>query len=170
MRFLRGRAISSACVCYNLCRGDGDLRMGGIRASVSYATPPYSEDVVCVFVEFTGTASSPLANLVVPLFLIAPPYSSNRRGDFFFLPIHHHVIIACLPSADVALICPCGCLAIFFRRFHTGPLCLPRPAVPHPSHPYPLTLPMMSSPHRLAHRLALRALIAPRPASQHAGR
>lgn len=33
--FLRGRVLPSAFVCYNVCRGDGDLRMGGIRASVS---------------------------------------------------------------------------------------------------------------------------------------
>lgn len=32
--FLRGRVIFLPCLCYNLCRGDGDLRMGGIRASV----------------------------------------------------------------------------------------------------------------------------------------
>lgn len=32
--FLRGRVLFLPCVCYNVCRGDGDLRMGGIRASV----------------------------------------------------------------------------------------------------------------------------------------
>lgn len=26
--FLRGRVLFSACLCYNLCRGDGDLRIG----------------------------------------------------------------------------------------------------------------------------------------------
>lgn len=45
--FLRDRVLFLPCVCYNLCRGDGDLRMGGIRASVSYATPPYAGGVVC---------------------------------------------------------------------------------------------------------------------------
>ena len=33
--FLRGRVPFLPCLCYNVCRGDWDLRMGGIRASVS---------------------------------------------------------------------------------------------------------------------------------------
>lgn len=39
--------FSRRVLCYTVCRGDGDLRMGGIRASVSYATPPYAGGVVC---------------------------------------------------------------------------------------------------------------------------
>lgn len=45
--FLRGRVIFLLCLCYNVCCGDGDLRMGGIRASVSYASPPLG-GVVCL--------------------------------------------------------------------------------------------------------------------------
>ena len=93
----------------------------GIRASVSYASPPYSGRRV--FVAFIDTASPALANLVVPLFLIAPPYQSSRWGDFF-LPPHHHVmpVPACLPRRRMSLSSArAGVLRSFFRRFHMGP-------------------------------------------------
>lgn len=51
-----------------------------------------------------------------------------------------------------------------------APCLLARPAVPHPSHPYPLCYTVMPSPHRPAHRLAIRLLIVPRPVPRHARR
>lgn len=53
----------------------------GIRASASYASPPYS-GASCVFC-FYRRGVPTLANLVVPLFLIASLCSMSKRGDFF---------------------------------------------------------------------------------------
>lgn len=98
-----------------------------------------------------------------------PACSMSRRGDFF-LPTHQsHNYCLLVPSADVILICPCGRLA-FFVGFIWDRLpcaCLPAPPCLIRLAPLPGTLPMMSSSHRLAHRLALRALIAPRPVIRH---
>lgn len=55
----------------------------GIRASVSYATPPYSgASCVCCFLSSRRPPLLPI--LVVPLFFNRPACSTSRRGDFFF--------------------------------------------------------------------------------------
>lgn len=59
-----------------------------------------------------------------------PAFLPDRRGDFFLLT-HHHVIIACLPSADVAII---SCGAVFWR-FYMRPFAYPFRCA-SPSHPY----------------------------------
>ena len=65
------------------------------------------------------TASPALANLVVPLFLIAPPFYTIGGAISFCLPIIMSSLL--VPSADVVLICPHGRSCGFFWRFHTGP-------------------------------------------------
>lgn len=115
--------IFSACVCYNVCRGDGDLRMGGIRASVSYASPPYA-GASCVFCFYRHGAPA-LANLVVPLFL--SPRPTNRVGGaiFFAYSSITQSLPACLvggchPHLPVRM--PCGFLEVSY-----GTVCLPVP-------------------------------------------
>ena len=93
-----------------------------------------------------------------------PAFLYDRRGDFF-LPTHHHVIIACLPSG----------MSLSSRavRFFVGFIwdrLLTRPAVPHPpfilsgSATYDVIVPIASligSPC---------VLIVLRPVIRHAGR
>lgn len=96
-----------------------------------------------------------------------PAYSSNRRGDFF-LPTHHHVIIACLPfPADVALIYPCGCLAFFGGFIWILNRLLARPAVPHPF-PMPAMSSFQSS--RSSSRPTGSHRLSPRSSTRRAGR
>lgn len=135
--FLRGRVLLSSCLCYNVCRGDGDLRMGGIRASVSYATPPYAGGVVRLLL-LIFTASPLLLYPRRSSLLNRPAFLYDRRGDFFFCLLINYTIIACLPSpADVALIYPCGRLAFFGGSIWILDRLLTRPAVP--SSVFPLT-------------------------------
>ena len=123
--FLRGRVLLSSCLCYNVCRGDGDLRMGGIRASVSYATPPYAGGVVRLLL-LIFTASPLLLYPRRSSLLNRPAFLYDRRGDFF-LPtyqLHNHCLLAF----------PCGCrshlpvrASCVFWGFHMdiGPLAYP---------------------------------------------
>lgn len=130
----------------------------GIRASVSYASPPYSGRRV--FVAFIDTASPALANLVVPLFLIAPPYQSSRWGDFF-LPPHHHVmpVPACLPRRRMSLSSArAGVLRSFFFVGFIWDRLLARSAVSHPPCPYTARL------------LVMPSFQSPRPSTRRAGR
>lgn len=171
--FLRGRVLLSSCLCYNVCRGDGDLRMGGIRASVSYATPPYAGGVVRLLL-LIFTASPLLPILVVPLFLIAPPfYTIGGAISFCLLIITIYPPRACLSRlgfADRYGCCcvmpssyPCGCLAVFCG-FHTGPLACPsrRASSVLPLHGTPLVMssfksPRSSSRSTASHRLSPRS-------------
>ena len=99
--FLRGLVLFLACVCYNVCRGDGDLRMGGIRASVSYATPPYWGRRVFLLLSTRRPRSCSI--LVVPLFLIAPPfYTIGGAISFCLLIITLCPSRACLPRLGFA--------------------------------------------------------------------
>lgn len=95
-----------------------------------------------------------------------PACSMSRRGDFF-LPTHHHVIIAYLSRRRMSL----SSRAVrFFGGFIWDRL-LARPAVPHPSHPYPITLPMMSL--LIASLIVLLCVShrrSPRPTTRRAGR
>lgn len=132
--FLRGRVIFPACVCYNVCRGDGDLRMGGIRASVSYATPPYAGGVVCFLLLSTRRPHS-CSILVVPLFLIAPPFYTIGGAISFSLLI----IMSSLPTYPRRM--SLSSARVDAVRFFGGFIwildrLLARPAVSHPSHPY----------------------------------
>lgn len=97
--FLRGRVLFFPYLCYNVCRGDGDLRMGGIRASVSYASPPYwGRRVLFAFID---TASPLLLYPRRSSLLNRPAFLYDKRGDFF-LPTHHHAM-------------PAPCLLALFR-------------------------------------------------------
>lgn len=90
---------------------------------------------VCCFLSSRRPRSCSI--LVVPLFLIAPPFYTIGGAIFFCLLINY-TIIACLPSpADVALIYPCGRLAFFGGSIWILDRLLTRPAVP--SSVFPLT-------------------------------
>lgn len=74
----------------------------GIRASVPYASPPYSGVVVRLLL-LINTASPTLANLVVPLFLIAPPfYTIGGAISFCLLIITIYPPRACLSRLGFA--------------------------------------------------------------------
>lgn len=132
------------------------------------ASPPYSGRRV--FFLLLSTRRPTLANLVVPLFLIAPPFYTIGGAISFYLliimsssPAYHPRRMSLSSTRADAVRFFGGFIWILDRL-------LARPAVPHPSAPYPTRCPVMLSPSRLAHRLALRFLIAPRPVPRHAGR
>lgn len=131
--------------------------------------------VVCFLLLSTWRPRS-CSILVVPLFLIAPPFYTIG-GAIFFLPWLGHSIFELAITARFVSPYPrrshlpvrasCG-----FWGFHMGPS--PRACLPVPPCLIRLILTRHAAhdviAHRPAHRLALRALIAPRPAFRHDGR